>query len=368
MSATWASGVLDLFVELAAIPSPSGEEEPVAAVIRSYLADLGLAVEDDEAGNLLARLEPAERDGGSIFLCAHMDTVPPVGAIEPVVGEDGFVRNDAGTILGADNKATVAVLLEAARLVLSEGRPHAGIELLFTVKEEVGLQGAKAFDHTRLVSKLGFVYDCSGPIGGIVRSAPYGKTIDVVFKGRSAHAGLQPEEGRSAIAAAGRALADLRLGRIDEETTANVGLIQGGTGRNVVPDRCELACEARSRDEGKLADLVQEMLDAFGFAAAVAECEVETQISETYAGYRFKPDDPVFALAAKALVAAGLQPRPIDVGGGADANVFNARGVPCVNLANGMMQVHTPAEHIAVADLETMLNITLELVDAARNA
>jgi tripeptide aminopeptidase len=357
MSATWASGVLDLFLELAAIPSPSGDEEAVAAVIRSYLADLGLAVEDDEAGNLLARLEPRARNGGgSIFLCAHMDTVPPVGEIRPVVGEDGFVWNEGGTILGADNKATVAVLLEAARLLLSEGRPHAGVELLFTVNEEVGLQGAKDFDHTRLRSKLGFVYDCSGAVGGIVRSAPYGKTIDVVFKGRSAHAGLAPEEGRSAIAAAARAIADLRLGRIE-----------GGTGRNVVPDRCELAAEARSRDEGKLADLVQEMLDAFTFAAAVTECEAETRISETYAGYRFKPDEPVFALATQAVQRAGLEPRPIDVGGGADANVFNARGVPCVNLANGMMQVHTPAERIAVADLATMLNVTLELVDGARD-
>jgi tripeptide aminopeptidase len=368
MGATWASGVLDLFVELAAIPSPSGEEGPVARVIRSYLADLGLSVEDDEAGNLLARLEPRSDGGSAIFLCAHMDTVPPVAAIEPVVGEDGHVRNAAGTILGADNKATVAVLLEAARLILSEGRPHAGVELLFTVREEVGLQGAKAFDHTRLRSPLGFVYDCSGPIGGIVRSAPYGKTIDVVFKGRSAHAGLAPEEGRSAIAAAARAIADLRLGRIDEETTANVGLIEGGTGRNVVPDRCELAAEARSRNERKLADLVQEMLDAFTFAAAVSECEVETRISETYAGYRFKPDDPVFAFASEALRRAGLEPVPVDVGGGADANIFNARGVPCLNLACGMMRVHTPEEHIAVADLETMLGVTLELVDAAKDA
>jgi tripeptide aminopeptidase len=369
MPATWASGVLDLFVELAAIPSPSGDEEPVARVIRSYLADLGLSVEDDEAGNLLARLEAAGQKGGSaIFLCAHMDTVPPVGPIEPVVGEDGVVRNAAGTILGADNKATVAVLLEAARLILSEGRPHAGVELLFTVREEVGLQGAKALDHTQLESRLGFVYDCSGPVGAIVRSAPYGKNIDVVFKGRSAHAGLAPEEGRSAIAAAGRAIADLRLGRIDDETTANVGLIEGGTGRNVVPDRCELVAEARSRDECKLADILQEMLDAFTFAAAVAECEVETRISETYAGYRFEADDPAFALAADAVRRAGLEPSAIDVGGGADANVFNARGIPCVNLANGMMRVHTPEEYIAVADLETMLGVTLELVEAARHA
>ncbi|HEX5468098.1 MAG TPA: M20/M25/M40 family metallo-hydrolase [Gaiellaceae bacterium] len=369
MAATWTSGVFELFVELAAIPSPSGEEEAVAAVIRRYLADLGLEVEGDEAGNLLARIEPAAANGGApIFLCAHMDTVPPVGPIEPVVGEDGFVRNGAGTILGADNKATVAVLLEAARLVLSEGRPHAGVELLFTVGEEVGLQGAKAFDHTRLQARLGFVYDCSGPIGGVVRSAPFGKTIDVTFKGRCAHAGLQPEEGRSAVAAAARAIADLRLGRIDEETTANVGVIEGGTARNVVPELCTLAAEARSRDEGKLAELVQEMLDAFSYAAGVAECEVETRISETYPGYRFRPDDEVFALAGSALRRAGLEPTPIDVGGGSDANVFNVRGLPCANLANGMTQVHTPDERIAVSDLDTMLGVTLELVDAARLA
>jgi tripeptide aminopeptidase len=369
MGATWASGVLDLFLELAAVPSPSGSEDEVARLVRSYLAGLGLEADEDEAGNLLARLEPTERNGGgSIFLCAHMDTVPPEGPIEPVVGEDGLVRNGAGTILGADNKATVAVLLEAARLVLSEGRRHAGVELLFTVREETGLEGAKAFDHTLLRSGMGFVYDCSGPVGGVVRSAPYGRTIDVVFKGRAAHAGLAPEEGRSAIVAAAKAIADMRLGRIDQESTANVGRIEGGTARNVVPERCLLVAEARSRDERKLVELVEEMLDALTFAAGVAECEVETQISETYAGYRFKPRDPAFALAAVALERAGLEPRAIDVGGGADANVFNARGVPCVNLANGMMRVHTPEEHIAVADLETMLGVTLELVEAARGA
>jgi len=363
----------DTFAELCAIASPFGHERRVADRVAEELRALGLEVEEDDAGgeiggdagNLLARL-PGRTDRSGL-LRAHLDTVPHEGEIEPILVDGGW-QSAGETILGADNKATVAVLLEAARLLLSEGRPHAGVELLFTVKEEVGLQGAKDFDHTRLQSKLGFVYDCSGPVGGIVRSAPYGKTIDVVFKGRSAHAGLAPEEGRSAITAAGRAIADLRLGRIDEETTSNVGLIEGGTGRNVIPDRCELAAEARSRDEGKLADLVQEMLDAFTFAAAVAECEVETRISETYAGYRFKPDDPVFALATQAVQRAGLEPRPIDVGGGADANIFNARGVPCVNLANGMMQVHTPAEHIAIADLETMLNVTLELVDAARDA
>jgi tripeptide aminopeptidase len=369
MAATWASGVLELFVELAAIPSPSGEEEPVAAVIRSYLGDLGLSVEDDEAGNLLARLEPnGDGDGSRLFLCAHMDTVPPQGGIEPAVDDEGFVRNGAGTILGADNKAAVAVMLEAARLLLAERRPHGGVELLFTVREETGLEGAQAFDPARLEARTGFVYDSSGPIGDIVRSSPWGRTIDVVFKGRAAHAGLAPEEGRSAILAASRAVADLRLGRIDEETTANVGRIHGGSARNVVPERCELAVEARSRNRAKLADLVQEMLDCFAFAASVSECEVETRVGESYPGYRFRPDEPVFRLAWQAIERAGISPRAVDSGGGADANVFNARGLNCVNLANGMMQVHTPDERIAVADLERMVGVTLELVELARRA
>jgi tripeptide aminopeptidase len=369
MEGTWSQDVLPLFLELAAIPSPSGEEAPVAERVASFLRDLGLAVEADEAGNLLARLEPSERNGGSpLFFCAHMDTVPPQGAIEPVVDEEGLVRNAAGTILGADNKASVAVMLEAARLVLAERRPHAGVELLFTVREETGLQGAQAFDHTRLAARRGFVYDSSGRVGDVVRSSPWGRTIDVVFKGRAAHSGLAPEEGRSAILAASRAIADLPLGRIDEETTANVGRIQGGSARNVVPERCELAVEARSRDQGKLAGVVQEMVDCFAFAASVSECEVETRISESYPGYRFPQDEPVFRLAWEAIERAGISPRAVDTGGGADANVFNARGLTCVNLCNGMQHVHTPEELIAVADLERMVGVTLELVELARNA
>jgi tripeptide aminopeptidase len=362
-----ADEVLSLFLELAAVPSPSGQEGPVAERVRRYLRDLGLGVEEDEGGNLLARVEATEGDGTPIFLCAHLDTVPPKGPIQPVV-DDGFVRNGADTILGADNKAAVAVMLEAARLLLAEGRPHAGVELLFTTREEVGLEGAKEFDPTRLRAGLGFVYDYSGSVGDIVVAAPSGRMLDVVFTGRPAHSGINPEEGRSAIAAAARAIADLRLGRIDEETTANVGRIEGGSARNVVPARCTLAAEARSRDARKLADLVQEMLDCCAFAAAVAECEVETTVEDKYEGYRLAPDEPALLLAKTALERAGFPPREVEVGGGSDANVFNAAGVPCVNLANGMSKVHTAEEEIAVGDLEAMVRVTLELVDAARAA
>ena len=355
-----------MFLELAAMPSPSGEEEAVAEYVRGYLASLGLDTEEDEAGNLLARIEPGE-EGEPIFLCAHMDTVPPSGPIDPVV-EGGTVRNGADTILGADNKASVAVLLESARLLLAEGRPHAGVELLFTTREEIGLEGAKEFDTSRLESRTGFVYDYSGRVGDVVVAAPWGRSLDVVFTGRPAHAGINPEDGRSAILAAAKAIADLPLGRIDEETTANVGRIEGGSARNVVPARCTVDVEARSRDERKLAELVQEMLDGFAFAASVAECEVETVVEEKYPGYRLPPDDPALVLAKTALARAGHEPREVEVGGGADTNVFVAAGLRCVNMANGMQKVHTAEEEIAVADLEAMVAVTLELVDAARRS
>jgi tripeptide aminopeptidase len=362
--------VLDLFLELAAIPSPPGEERAVADRVIKELRTLGLGVDEDDTGpsigstmgTLYARLAPTA-EGTPIFLCAHLDTVPPEGPIEPVV-EDGVVRN-AGTILGADNKAAAAAMIEGARRVLAEGAPHAGLELVFTAKEEVGLRGAYAFDHTRLHAALGYVYDQAAPIGEIVLGAPSAVGLEVAFHGRSAHAGMYPEEGRSAIAAAARAIADLRLGRIDEETTANVGTITGGTARNIVPEHCTFLAEARSHDEAKLADLVREMEESFAFAAALSECEVETRIDRSYRAYRFRKDEPAVALAATALERCGFTPSFALTGGGADANVFNERGIPCVTLANAMAEIHTPDEHIAVSDLEAMVDVTLALLDAA---
>jgi tripeptide aminopeptidase len=366
--------VVELFTDLAALPSPPGEEREVADRVALYLRELGLGVDEDDAGprvgstagNLFCRLEPTGANGGiPIFLCAHLDTVPPQGPIEPVL-EDGVVTNAHETILGADNKAAVAAMLDATRRIVEEGRPHAGLELVFTPKEEVGLFGAAAFDHERLAARLGYVYDQAAPIGEVILGAPYSQSMEVRFHGRASHAGMYPEEGRSAIAAAARAIADLRLGRVDDETTANVGLVEGGTAANIVPEWCTLVAEARSHDERKLADLVQEMLDAVTFAAGVAECEVETRVQKSYRGYRFRRDDPPVRLAAAALERSGFTPSYALSGGGADANVFNERGVPCVNLANGMTSIHTPDESITVADLEAMVEVTLALVDVAR--
>jgi len=366
--------VATLFVELARVPSPPGEERAVADRVLEYLRGLALPVEEDDAGakigstigNLLCRLEPTA-EGTPLFFCAHLDTVPPQGPIEPVL-DDGVLRNAGGTILGADNKAGVAAMLEAVRLVVAENRPHGGIELLFTPKEEVGLRGASAFDQDRLRARMGYVYDHAGPVGEVILGAPFQCKLDASFHGRAAHSGMYPEEGRSAIVAAARAIADLRLGRLDEETTANVGEIQGGTARNIVPDRCSFAAEARSHNERKLGELIQEMLETITFAAQLAECDVETEVDPSARGYRFKRDDEPVRIAAEALERAGLQPTYGLSGGGADANVFNERGLECVNLANGMTDIHTPDERISVADLELMVDVTLALVEVARSA
>jgi tripeptide aminopeptidase len=360
------SDVVDLFLELAAIASPPGEERAVADVVLRYLRDLGLDPDEDGYGNVYARIEPAV-EGTPLFFCAHLDTVPPDGPLEPVL-DDGVVRNAGGTILGADNKSAVVAMLEGARRVLAEGRPHAGVELLFTMQEEIGLLGAAAFDHARLHARLGYVYDQAAPIGEIILGAPWARRIDVTFHGRASHSGMFPEEGRSAIQAAAKAIADLRLGRVDEETTANVGVISGGTAGNIVPEWCTFLAEARSHDERKLNDTVQEMLDAFTFAATEGECEVETTLRNQYRGYRFAKSDDVVRLAATALERCGRTVSYALSGGAADANSFNERGLRCANLANGMTDIHTPDERISVDDLEGMVDVTLALVDAARAA
>jgi tripeptide aminopeptidase len=359
--------VVDLFLELAAIASPPGEERLVADVVTRYLRDLGLDSDEDAFGNLYARIEPTA-EGKPLFFCAHLDTVPPDGRLEPILGEDGVIRNAGGTILGADNKSAVVAMLEGARRVLSEGRPHGGIELLFTMQEEIGLLGAAAFDRTRLHAQLGYVYDQAAPIGEIILGAPWAQGIEVTFHGRASHSGMFPEEGRSAIQAAAKAIADLRLGRVDDETTANVGVISGGTAGNIVPEWCTFLAEARCHDERKLNDIVQEMLDAFTFAATATECEVSTALKKTYRGYRFAKSDDVVRLAADALERTGHTVTYALSGGAADANSFNERGLRCVNLANGMTDIHTPNERISVADLEAMVDVTLALVETARAA
>jgi tripeptide aminopeptidase len=369
-----AGGVVELFCDLAAISSPSRDERAVADAVLGRLRGMGLdPVEDDSGdrtgsniGNIHVALAATGGAGTPIFLNAHLDTVPPDGPVEPEI-RNGIVVNRRDTILGADNKAAVAVMLEAfARL--ASGAPHAGVELVLTPMEEVGLRGAKAFDTSRLQARFGYCYDHAAPIGNVVLAAPTQKSLELRFLGRAAHSGIAPEDGRSAIAAAARAVADMQLGRIDDATTANVGLIRGGVAGNIVPPECRVWAEARSRDPDRLRDQVQSMLDAATYAANLSDCELESRIISEYEGYRFARTHEAVQLVSRALDGCGYPVTYIESGGGADANVFNAAGVPCVNVCNGMAEIHTASEHIAVADLEGMLDVTMGLIETARVA
>ena len=222
---------------------------------------------------------------------------------------DGVVTNAEDGILGADNKATVAALLDAVRQIVRAGTPHAGIELVLTAQEEVGLRGAKAFDHDRLHARIGYVFDHASPIGGMVLEAPSQYSIDARFLGREAHSGIAPEEGRSAIAAAARAIAEMRLGRIDDETTANIGTVHGGSARNIVAGLCTVQAETRSLDPAKALRQCQAMIDSITHAADAEGCEVETATTHEYEAYRLRRADPVVVLAEQALDRLRLRPR-----------------------------------------------------------
>lgn len=353
----------ELFAELCAIESPSGQEAACGERVAAELRALGLAVEQDEAGNLLARLGASDPARPGVLLCAHLDTVPLTGPVEPVC-EGGVWSNRHDAILGADNKAAVAVMLIAARRWAS-APPPLPVELLFTVEEEVALAGAKAFDAGRLRSAFGYVYDHASPIGEIVLASPTYHRVTADFHGLAAHAGIRPEAGRSAIHAAARAVAPMRIGRIDDETTANVGLIEGGAGINVVPERCRVVAEVRSLSEGKAEALVQELVDHLHDGANATGCDLDVTVEQLFRGYRTKPSAPAVQAAEAALRAVGYMPRHIVTGGGSDANVLEAAGFSCVNLANGTERNHQPDESVSVAALNDMLDVTFALLDGA---
>jgi tripeptide aminopeptidase len=361
----------DTFARLCAIPSPFGHERACADAVRAELEGMRLAVEEDDAagpagaecGNLLARIPG--RGERTVLLCAHMDTVEPVAPIEPEV-VDGVWQNAHAGILGADNKAALAVFLEVARRATVEGSP-VGLELLFTVSEENALAGAKAFDVSRLRAEFGYVLDHATPIGEVIVASPTYYRIGAEFHGAAAHAGIRPEAGRSAILAAAHAIGAMPHGRLDAETTANVGYVHAGVpaATNVVPERCSLLAETRSLDAGRVEDVVARMVDSLHDGAAHAECDVDLVVEKLFTGYRLKPSEPAVVAAEAALRACGHEPVRIATGGGADANAFVAAGLPCVNLANGTERNHQPDERVPVAALEQMLDVVLVLLDEA---
>jgi tripeptide aminopeptidase len=359
----------DRFVRLCEIRSPSGEEREIADQVSTELRGLGLEVTEDGcaeqvgagAGNILARLPG--RGERWIMFSGHLDTVPHDGQVE--VALDGGVYRSAGqTILGADNKAAVAVLLELAASH-ADDPPAAGIELLLTVAEERALRGATAFDLSALGSEAGFVLDHASPIGEVITASPSYQRLEAEFSGTEAHAGIRPEEGHSAVAAAAAAVGAMRLGRLDPETTANVGVIAGGTSANVVPGACRIEAEARSIDPGRAADVAGQMSEACAWAASEHGCDVDLRIAELFRGYRVAPSSPALGLAESGLRRCGVVPSRVTTGGGSDANALREKGFDCVLLANGTEANHTNGESVPAANLDAMLAVCEAIVREA---
>jgi tripeptide aminopeptidase len=355
----------ELFAELCAIPSVSGQEAAVSARVVELLERAGLASQVDTAGNVLTRV--GDPDAPHVLLCSHLDTVPHGDIpIEPVIVDDGW-ENANDTILGADNKAAVAVMLLAAERVATAGGP--AFELLFTVREETALAGAQQFDVSQLRSPFGYVFDHATPIGEIVMASPTYFRLEAEFRGRAAHAGIRPEDGRSAIVAAARAIAAMRHGRLDDETTANIGWIEGGNAgaTNIVAPRCTLLAETRSLDPAKAEAVVAEMVDHCHDAANEPLCEsdLDVTVERLFEGYRHKPSSPAVLTAERALDACGYTPRAIVSGGASDGNAFEAAGFHTVCLANGTERNHEPTERVSVSALESMLDVTFALLEAA---
>ena len=362
------------FIRYCEIESPSYRERGMADALTADLRALGLEVEEDDSapvtgsdsGNLLARV-PGPEGAPTVLLCAHMDTVPLDGPVE-VVSDNGLLANRHDAILGADNKAAIATIMGALRRIVRRGSAPAGIEVLFTVCEEQALEGAKAFEMSKLRSDFGYVFDHASPVGEIVLASPTYYSVEARFRGQAAHAGIRPEAGHNAIAAAAKAIAAMQIGRLDQETTANVGRIEGGTNANVVAERCFVELEARSLDAERAGEVVSSMVDALSEAASDGECDVETSVERLFRGYRLPRTTPAVEVAAAALRACDVEPVYINTGGGSDANVLIPAGVPVVNLANGTERNHQPDESVTVDALEAMLEVTVALVEQAASA
>lgn len=356
--------LVQTFLDLVAIDSPSGEEAAISEELARRFAALGATdLERDEHHNLIARF-PGTRPGDYLMLSAHMDTVGKDRGIKPQI-RDGVIYSDGTTILGADDKSGVAAILEVVHSLAEDGATHPPLEAVISVSEEVGLTGARALDKSRLKARRGYVLDAGGPNGVIVTSAPSQDGLEVKVHGRTAHAGAEPEKGVNAIRVASEAISAMPLGRIDAETTANIGVIQGGVATNIVPDYVFVKGEARSRDDLKLAGQTAAMAAAFQEAAERNGARVEFKIKRMYTTYKLADDHPVVAAAVAAVEQFGWAPRITASGGGTDANIYAEHGIHCAIISTGMAQVHTPNEHIAIADMVNAARLLQEIVITA---
>lgn len=364
--------LIDTFLELVSINAPTFQERPVADYLQRQFSRIGLRVEEDrtnpagrgDCGNLLIRMPGKDSSSPTIMLAAHLDTILPTEGLK-VVERDGVFYSGGDTILGADDRAGVAIILEIARVFSERGGSRFPLELLFTVAEEQGLVGSKKLSADWFHSRMAFILDIGGEVVTVINRAPFGEHMKAVLQGKATHSGVEPEAGISAIEMASRAIAKMKLGRIDGETTANIGTIQGGQATNIVPERVEITGEARSLNENSLRKQIGEMEQALRQAAAEFNGRVEIKRERTYPGFHIPKDAPLLELIRTAAEKLRLPFKIIPSGGASDANILNGLGIPAVAFSVGMNNPHTQEENIARRDLVNSARVLLEMLPAA---
>ncbi|MFL6282703.1 MAG: M20/M25/M40 family metallo-hydrolase [Pyrinomonadaceae bacterium] len=369
--------IKNLLLELVQIDSVSREEREVAERVKRICEELGAEVFIDDAGskvggntgNVIARFPGTIPDAEPIMMSAHMDTVVPGRGVKPIV-EGDIIRTDGTTVLGGDDKSGVSVIIETIRCLLEQNIPHAPIDAVFSICEEVGLLGAKHVDMSKVRAKYGIVFDSDDP-GFLFTKGPSANHFEFKIHGLESHAGVAPEQGISAIKIAAEGIAAMKLGRIDEETTANIGAIQGGEATNIITNLVTLRGEARSLDDSKLEAQTAHMIKCLEDAAAKYEvtvdgvttkASVESEVTREYYAMDVSDDSRVVRLVLEAATRMGLDVKTLASGGGCDANIFNKRGIECANLGTGMRAIHTVKEWLDVKDMYASAEMTLEIM------
>jgi tripeptide aminopeptidase len=361
--------LIDEFLELIKVDSETRYERTIANVLTEKFESLGVSVKEDDsasvtghgAGNLICTLEGKITDADTIYFTSHMDTVVPGKGIDPFI-ENGYIKTDGSTILGADDKAGLAAMLEAIRGLKEEKIQHGKIEFIITVGEESGLVGAKALDPQNITAKYGFALDSNGEVGHIIVAAPNQSKVKATVYGKTAHAGVAPEKGVSAITIASKAIAKMSLGRIDEETTANIGRFEGGSQTNIVCDRVDIFAEARSLVPEKMKAQTNAMKQAFESAAAEMGGSADVDIELAYPGFKHKEGDKLVEVAKEAVTSIGRSPVFKQSGGGSDANIIAGLGIPSINLGVGYEDIHTTNEKIPVEELIKTAELVLAII------
>ncbi|AOK88764.1 tripeptidase T [Paenibacillus sp. SEL1] len=363
--------IVQEFMELVQVDSETKNEQEISRVLKEKFNALGLEVMEDDSrertghgsGNLIVtwKAEGVEQAPKLFFTC-HMDTVTPGKGIKPQLGEDGWIRSDGSTILGSDDKAGIAALFEAIRVVREQNIPHGQIQFVITAGEESGLMGARAMKPEVLDSDFGYALDSNGEVGSICIAAPTQARIEMKITGKSAHAGVNPEDGISAIQVASKAISKMKLGRIDKETTANIGSFEGGGATNVVCDFVLIRAEARSIVQEKVNHQIQHMREALETTTREFGAQGEFRSEVIYPAFSFTEHDEVVQVAQRAIQRLGLATPTFHSGGGSDANVFNGLGIPTVNLAVGYQNIHTTEEKIKADDLVKVAEVVVALI------